>query len=98
MLLLVLVGVCFAATQWLIIVAYRYGSASQLSPFNYSVVVFSGLLGWIVFGTVPAWTALLGTALIVAGGVASVSMGHREAKGHPVGGGHWNGAPHQQPD
>lgn len=94
LLLLILLGVCFALTQWLIIVAYRYGSASQLSPFNYSVVVFSGLLGWFVFGTVPAWTALLGTALIIAGGVASVRMGHREGKGHPVGNGHWNGAPH----
>lgn len=93
LLLLVLLGVCFALTQWLIIVAYRYGSASQLSPFNYSVVVFSGLLGWLIFGTVPAWTALAGTALIVAGGVASVELGHREGKGHPVGSGHWTGAP-----
>lgn len=87
--LLVGVGLCFAATQWLIIVAYRYASATELSPFNYSVVVFSGLLGWAVFGTVPGWNSVAGTVLIIAGGVMSIEGGHLEGLGHWIGTGHW---------
>lgn len=88
-LLLVALGLCFAGTQWLIILAYRFGSATELSPFNYSVVIFSGLLGWAVFGTIPDLGAVIGTVLICAGGIASIEGGHKEGLGHSIGSGHW---------
>lgn len=87
--LLLGVGVTYAATQYLIILAYRYADAAQLSPFNYTVVIFSGLLGWWFFGNVPGPTALIGTALICAGGVLSIEAGHTEGHGHAFGYGHW---------
>ena len=52
-LLLLGVGFSYALTQYLIIQAYRYASATELSPFNYTVVIFSGLSGWLFFGDVP---------------------------------------------
>ncbi len=88
--LLLGVGIFYALTQWLIILAYRYASASELSPFNYSVVVFSGLLGWIFFGNVPSASAIFGTVLICAGGILSISSGHKEGLGHWFGSGHWH--------
>ena len=87
--LLLGVGVFYAATQYLIILAYRYASATELSPFNYSVVVFSGLLGWWFFGNVPNVTAILGTVLICAGGILSIRGGPSEGRGHAFGNGHW---------
>lgn len=89
-LLLLGVGVFYAATQYLIIQAYRYASASELSPFNYSVVVFSGILGWWLFGNVPDTFAIIGTILICAGGILSIEAGHSEGHGHFFGSGHWN--------
>lgn len=88
-LLLLGVGGFYALTQYLIILAYRYASASELSPFNYTVVIFSGLLGWWVFGTVPDALAILGTILICAGGILSIEAGHIEGLGHAFGSGHW---------
>ena len=88
-LLLIGVGIFYALTQWLIILAYRCASASELSPFNYSVVIFSGLLGWIVYGNVPTATAILGTVLICSGGILSIGTGHKEGRGHWFGSGHW---------
>jgi len=87
--LLLLIGVFFAGTQYCIIMAYRYANASELSPFNYSVVIFSGLLGWLFFGNTPGIGAVVGTVLIIAGGIASIEFGHREGLGHAVGAGHW---------
>ncbi len=88
-LLLFGVGVFYAATQYLIILAYRYASATELSPFNYTVVIFSGLLGWWFFGNVPDATAVIGTILICAGGILSIRAGHSVGKGHAFGNGHW---------
>jgi drug/metabolite transporter (DMT)-like permease len=89
-LLLLGVGGFYALTQWLIILAYRHASAAQISPFNYTIVIFSGLLGWWFFGNVPDVTAVLGTVLICAGGILSIKAGHPEGHGHCFGHGHWN--------
>lgn len=89
-LLLLGVGGFYALTQYLIILAYRHASAAQISPFNYTVVIFSGLLGWWFFGNVPDWTALVGTVLICAGGILSIKAGHPEGHGHSHGCGHWH--------
>jgi drug/metabolite transporter (DMT)-like permease len=83
------VGVFYALTQYLIILAYRHASAVQISPFNYTVVIFSGVLGWIFFNTVPDWISLVGTVLICAGGIMSIRAGHHEGRGHAFGMGHW---------
>jgi drug/metabolite transporter (DMT)-like permease len=87
--LLLGVGVSYALTQYLIILAYRYASATELSPFNYTVVIFSGLLGWWFFGNVPDSLAITGTILICAGGILSITAGHSEGLGHAFGNGHW---------
>jgi drug/metabolite transporter (DMT)-like permease len=88
-LLLLGVGVFYALTQYLIIEAYRHASAAELSPFNYTVVIFSGLLGWQFFGNVPDLRAVIGTILICAGGILSIESGHSEGLGHAFGNGHW---------
>ena len=44
-----------AASQLLVILAYHYAKPAVIAPFNYSVVVFSGLIGWLVWGTTPGW-------------------------------------------
>jgi drug/metabolite transporter (DMT)-like permease len=88
-LLLIGVGIFYALTQYFLILAYRYASAAELSPFNYSVVIFSGLLGWWFFGNVPDLSALAGTVLICAAGILSIRAGHPEGRGHSFGFGHW---------
>ena len=88
-LLLIGVGIFYAATQYLIILAYRHASATELSPFNYTVVIFSGLLGWWLFGSVPGPSSIGGTILICAGGILSIESGHIEGLGHAFGYGHW---------
>jgi drug/metabolite transporter (DMT)-like permease len=52
-----------------IIVAFRGGDVSVVSPFRYSIVVFAVALGFLVFGEWPDAIAWLGTALIVGSGV-----------------------------
>ena len=89
-LLLLGVGAFYALTQYLIIAAYRHADATQISPFNYTVVIFSGILGWWLFGNVPDMSAIFGTLLICGGGILSIEAGHHEGRGHAFGNGHWS--------
>jgi drug/metabolite transporter (DMT)-like permease len=69
------VGLVSSAAQYLVVLAYRAAPASVLAPFSYVQLVFSGLLGLFVFGSVPDRFTLLGAAVIAASGLY---MAHRE--------------------
>ena len=54
--------------------AYRYGQANQMAPFEYSSLPFAVLWGWMFWGSLPTVTTLLGSILIVGGGLFVVSL------------------------
>jgi drug/metabolite transporter (DMT)-like permease len=89
-LLLTGIGVFMAASQLLIILAYRQATAERIAPFNYSVVVFSGLIGWLVWHNTPGLLAVAGVVLVTLGGVLSTKFGGSGARGHFGWIGHWN--------
>lgn len=70
-LILVGIGVLMALAQTFTILAYRQASPATLAPFNYSVVVFSALIGWIVWQEAPNLLSYVGALLVVVGGVLS---------------------------
>lgn len=72
--LLVGVGVFMAVAQLLIILAYQHATASQIAPFNYSVVIFSGLIGWRVWQEPLDWVAGVGILLVCVGGILSILL------------------------
>ena len=51
--------------QWCFLNAYRLGEVSALAPVEYSRLVAAIIAGFIIFGEVPAWLALLGMTLII---------------------------------
>ena len=79
---LVGVGLAMALAQIFTIRAYAAAPPEQLAPFNYSVVVFSALIGWVIFHEVPNWLTGLGIVLVTLGGVLSTY--HRRAAPAPV--------------
>ncbi len=92
------IGVFMAFAQLFIICAYQCATAERLAPFNYSVVVFSGLIGWLVWGSVPGLLAVTGIVLVCAGGTISIVFGGSSGKGHPIGQGHWTISGEKQPE
>lgn len=84
------IGLTMAASQLLIILAYRHASAGRIAPFNYSVVVFSGLIGWFVWKNTPDLLSLFGVVLVSAGGILSTKFGGPNSRGHLGWIGHWN--------
>jgi len=79
---LVGLGIAMALAQILTIRAYTTASPAQLAPFNYSVVVFSALIGWAIWREVPNWLTIVGILLVSAGGVVS-TVQHGAGPTHP---------------
>ena len=76
------IGVFMALAQLLIILAYRHATAGQVAPFNFSVVVFSGLLGWLVWHQPLSLGASFGILLVCIGGILSLMLGASSHRAH----------------
>jgi drug/metabolite transporter (DMT)-like permease len=66
----------------LIILAYKHATARRIAPFNYTIVIFSGLIGWVVWNNTPDLLSLAGVLLVTAGGVLSTKFGGPNSSGH----------------
>ncbi|MCB9959293.1 MAG: DMT family transporter [Rhodospirillaceae bacterium] len=75
-LLALAIGLFGVGSQWALIMGYRVGEASAVAPFDYTKLLFAGLLGIALFGEVPDEWTLVGAAIIVA---ATVYIARREA-------------------
>ena len=69
---LIALGFAQLFSQILIVVAYRYASAEKVGPFIYSVIVFTAVIDWIVWGHRPTLFTYLGMALVIGGGLVAV--------------------------
>lgn len=72
---LVVMGLIGGCAQWLLTEAYASSQVSAVAPYSYSGLLWSMLLGWVVFGDRPGFAMLMGSLLIVAAGLYIL---HRE--------------------
>ncbi|MFO1249776.1 MAG: DMT family transporter [Inhella sp.] len=81
--LLLAVGISATLAQVLMTAAYARGKMLANASLNYCGIVFSALLGWLVFDEAPGWLALLGMLLIVGAGLTATLLRSRQAKDLP---------------
>lgn len=55
--------------QTLMVMAFTYGQASVVAPFQYTVIVFATAIGYYYFGTFPDTLTWFGIVLIIAAGL-----------------------------
>ena len=60
--------------------SYRYAEASLNAPFEYTAMIVAVVLGYFVFGEVPAWTVLVGALVVMAAGSVIVWRERRARK------------------
>jgi drug/metabolite transporter (DMT)-like permease len=78
-LLMALMGVFSAMGQSLTIAALTRAPASLVAPFSYSQILWSTLIGFFVFNTLPDAVTWVGAGIIVASGLYTL---HRETVVH----------------
>ncbi len=73
----ILAGLAVAAAlvvagNFLIIIAFRRGDVSVVSPFRYTVIVWAVLVGYLFFGDLPQGLTWVGIGLIVGSGLYAI--------------------------
>lgn len=63
--LLVLVGVISSIGQWFGVTAYKWGEANVVSNVEYSQMIYSMILGYLLFAELPNSLALIGATIII---------------------------------
>lgn len=69
LILLLSMGLTGGLGHYLFTLAYRHAPASVLAPMTYLQLLWAGLMGWLIFGTIPDGTSLIGMAIVAASGL-----------------------------
>ena len=68
-LFMVATGVTATVAFLLLFTAYSIASPAVVSPFEYSILLWSPLIGWIYFNEVPTLSTVIGILIIVSSGI-----------------------------
>ncbi|MBK0347641.1 DMT family transporter [Aerococcaceae bacterium zg-ZJ1578] len=72
--MLVLVGGMAAIGQFGITMAYKFAPAAQISIFDYTMILFTGVLGFIFLNQVPDYVSIIGYCVIIFAGWQSFKV------------------------
>ncbi|RLC50526.1 MAG: EamA family transporter [Candidatus Cloacimonadota bacterium] len=62
---LLMIGVFGAIGQFTLTYAYRYGKASEIAIYNYSNIIFAGIIGFALWLEVPDLLSIIGGLIII---------------------------------
>ena len=68
-LFMVATGLTASVAFLLLFTAYRVASPAVVSPFEYSILLWSLLIGWIYFDEIPRLNTVIGILIIVSSGI-----------------------------
>ncbi|QFU75246.1 DMT family transporter [Halioglobus maricola] len=68
------VGIAIYYTLRLYTRAYALAPAHAIAPINYLAVVLGGFWGWLIWDQVPDTWSLLGSALVISGGLLTIFL------------------------
>ena len=70
--MLLLAGISATIGQYGVTFAYKFAAAKNISVFDYSQVLFSGIFGYIFFGEFPDFQSLIGYIIVISVGIVLV--------------------------
>ena len=75
------IGAVSALAQILMTEGYRSGEATMLAPFEYGAILYTVLMGWLIWAEVPDGWEFAGIGVLVASGLLSWRLESRGAEG-----------------
>ena len=72
LLMLLLAGIRATIGQYGVTFAYKFAAAKNISVFDYSQVLFSGIFGYMFFGEFPDFQSLIGYIIVISVGIVLV--------------------------
>ena len=76
--ILLLAGLAAAGGQFSITAAYKAAPAKDISVYDYSQVIFTAIIGWVIFSQIPDVLSFTGYAIIILMAVLMFLEGRKE--------------------
>ncbi|MGF9692873.1 MULTISPECIES: DMT family transporter [unclassified Rhizobium] len=70
-------GVCGGLGQIFLTESYRHADVSTVAPFDYSSIILGIAIAYVLFGDIPSWSMLIGTAITVSAGIFIIYREHQ---------------------
>ncbi|MCB1516162.1 MAG: DMT family transporter [Hyphomicrobiaceae bacterium] len=70
--LLVTAGIAGGFGQILLTESYRHAELSTIAPFDYTSLLYTLVVGYVLFGDLPTFAMLVGAAVVIAAGLAVI--------------------------
>ena len=64
LLYLILAGIFASVGQFGVTIAYKYAKAKEISIFDYSNIIFSAIISFVIFGVLPDYMSIIGYVVI----------------------------------
>jgi drug/metabolite transporter (DMT)-like permease len=74
-LVLLFLGISSGLAHCIFTIAYGLAPVSALAPYEYTMLIWGGAAGFVVFHEVPSWSTLAGAAIVATAGLYNL---HRE--------------------
>lgn len=74
---LILSGFFGGLGQILLTESYRHGEVSTIEPFEYTSVLMSIAIGYLLFAEIPGWATITGSAIVTSAGIFIIYREHR---------------------
>lgn len=78
----VISGAVLLVAQIALVNGYKYATASQIGIYQYSSVVFVGLLNWLLWNEIPTSNDLVGILLVALAGIVIIRSGRENNRNH----------------
>jgi drug/metabolite transporter (DMT)-like permease len=75
--LFILLGLLGSLTMWFMTLAYRHAPAAVVAPFDYTILLWGLIIGWLVWHELPAPEIWPGAAILIGCGLY---ITHRETR------------------
>jgi drug/metabolite transporter (DMT)-like permease len=63
-------------SQYFVVSAYQCADASHIGAFQYTSVIFAGLIGWLIWDQTPNFYDLIGILCVMLGGILAITLYH----------------------
>lgn len=65
-------GLCISVAHLLLVYAFQHAAPAALQPFNYTLLVWATLFGWLFFNDLPDALTITGAMIVVASGLYTI--------------------------
>ena len=67
--ILIAVGIFATIGQFMVTLAYKYGKSNEVAIYNYTSIIFSILIGYLIWSETPDKWSIIGSTILITTGI-----------------------------